>query len=116
MATPRATVCRSLTRSPGIVELAGGDFLQPGDHPQQGRLAAAGRPDEDRGLAAFFDVEVDAVNDFDLAVLFLDSAQADIGLIHQHAPNMRSRLAKIPLAKTLNAYKSGKELPWDTWA
>ena len=37
-----------------------GDLLEPGDHPQQRRLPAAGRPDEDHELAVT-DVERDGV-------------------------------------------------------
>ena len=33
------------------LQLALGDVLEPGDHAQRGRLAAAGRPDEDHELA-----------------------------------------------------------------
>ena len=43
-------------------DLSRGDVLEPGDHPQQGRLAAARRPDQDDELAVA-DVDVDAVND-----------------------------------------------------
>ena len=44
-------------------KFAAGDVLEPGDDAQQGRLAAAGGPDEDDELAVA-DVEVDAVDDF----------------------------------------------------
>ena len=40
----------SLTTRPPIEQLAARDVLQPGDHAQRGRLAAAGRADEDEEL------------------------------------------------------------------
>ena len=43
-------------------DLARGDVLEPGDHAQQRRLAAAGRADEDDELAVL-DVDRDAVQD-----------------------------------------------------
>ena len=43
-------------------DLAAGDLLQPGDHAQQGRLAAAGRADQHDELAVG-DLEIDAVQD-----------------------------------------------------
>ena len=45
-------------------QLAAGDRLEPGDHAQQRRLAAARGADEDGELAGI-DVEVDAVDDLD---------------------------------------------------
>src|SRR5690606_22955908 len=45
-------------------EIAGRDILQPRDHAQQRRLAAARRADEDDKLA-IGDVEVDAPDDLD---------------------------------------------------
>ena len=42
-------------------DLAVGDLLEPGDHPQQGRLAATRRADEDHELAVL-DLQVDAVD------------------------------------------------------
>ena len=51
-------------------DLAAGHRLEAGDHPQDRALAAAGRPDEDDELAVA-DLEVDAVDDLQLAV-FLD--------------------------------------------
>ena len=47
-------------------DVAAGDILEPGDHAQQGRLAAARRADEDDELA-FRDLEVDALDDFEVA-------------------------------------------------
>ena len=43
-------------------QIAGGDRLQPGQHAQQGRLAAAGRADQHDELAAL-DVEADVLED-----------------------------------------------------
>ena len=42
---------RSVTSRPPIEIVPGGDVLEPGDHAQQRRLAAAGRADEDDELA-----------------------------------------------------------------
>jgi len=44
------------------LQLAIGDVLEPGDQAQQGRLAAARRPDEHHELA-IGDVQVDAAGD-----------------------------------------------------
>ena len=49
-------------------DLAAGHRLEPGDHPQDRALAAAGRADEHDELAVA-DLEVDAVHDLELAVL-----------------------------------------------
>jgi hypothetical protein len=53
------------------------DLLQAGDHPQQRGLATAGRPDKDTELA-MLDVEVDIMNDLDVAIGLLDVAQGDV--------------------------------------
>jgi hypothetical protein len=42
-------------------DLAAGDFLEAGDHPQEGRLPAPGGPDEDEELAVF-DLQGDIVD------------------------------------------------------
>ena len=63
----------SLTGSPSMIDLAGRDRLQPGDHPEQRGLAAAGRADEDDELAVL-DVKVDAVDDLDGAEALDDAA------------------------------------------
>ena len=52
-------------------QLAGGDLLQPGDHAQQGGLAAAGRADEDDQLAVL-DGERDVADGLDPAEGFGD--------------------------------------------
>jgi hypothetical protein len=71
MAMPRLDGGMSLTFSPAISERAGGDLLEPGDRAQQRRLPAARRADEDDELARF-DVEVDAVENVQIAVGLLD--------------------------------------------
>jgi hypothetical protein len=48
------------------VDLAAGDILQSGDHPQQRGLAAAGRADEDDELAVLH-LEVRPMDDFERA-------------------------------------------------
>ena len=48
-------------------KIAAGDRLQPGDHAQQRRLAAARRTDEDDELARASIVEIDAVDDLEVA-------------------------------------------------
>jgi hypothetical protein len=56
------------TRSP-IAIVARGDVFQPGDHPQQGRFAAAGGADQhDKG--AVLDRNRDAVQDLKAAKRF----------------------------------------------
>ena len=57
-------------------DLAAGDLLEPGDHPQQRRLAAARRADEDDELAVL-DVKVDAVDDLDRAEALDDAAKVE---------------------------------------
>ena len=52
--------------------MARGLLLEPGDDAQQRRLAAAGRADEDDELAVG-DIEVDALEDVDLAEGLLDA-------------------------------------------
>ena len=53
---------RSLTTRPPMTISPLGDLLQPGDHAQQRRFAAAGRADQDEELAVG-DFEVDGVQD-----------------------------------------------------
>ena len=52
-------------------EFAGGDLLEPGDHPQAGGLAAAGRTDQDHVLAVR-DLEVQVIDREHVAVLLRD--------------------------------------------
>ena len=66
-------------RQPGHVASADGDSavgegFKPGDHAQQGRLAAAGRADEDAEFA-IGNIEVDAADDGDVAKGFLDATK-----------------------------------------
>ena len=57
-------------------QLAGGDLLEPGDHPQAGRLAAARRPDQDHELAVV-DLEVEVVYRKDVTVFLGDVIERD---------------------------------------
>ena len=67
------------TRSP-IRDLALGDLLEAGDHPQRGRLAAAGRADEDHELAVVnVEVEVDEGARAVRVHLALAPAEDDVG-------------------------------------
>ena len=61
------------------LQLAVGDVLQPGDHPQRGRLPAAGRADEDHELAVG-DVEVHILDGLvAVAVALGDVLECDLG-------------------------------------
>ena len=62
MAMPRSAGSTSFTTLPPIDDLAVGDVFEPGDHPEQRRLPAAGGADEDHELAVG-DVEIGAVDD-----------------------------------------------------
>src|SRR5438876_4871194 len=55
-------------------DLTRADLLEPGDHPQRGRLAAAGRSDEDNELP-LADVQVEIADSDD--VVAVDLAQMD---------------------------------------
>ena len=61
MAMSRSFGATSLTTRSPIRSVAVGDLLEPGDHAQAGRLAAAGRPDQDQELAVL-DLEVQVVD------------------------------------------------------
>ena len=52
-------------------DLAAGDILQAGDHPQDGALAAAGGADQNDEFIVL-DVQVDAVNHLEIAETFHD--------------------------------------------
>jgi hypothetical protein len=59
-------------------DIAGGDFLQPRDHPERRGLAAAGGADEDHELAVA-DVEVHVLHGVHAAVVELvDPCQDDL--------------------------------------
>jgi hypothetical protein len=63
----------SLARTPSIKRSPALIFLQPGDHAQQCGLATAGRADEDDEFAVL-DVEVDPLDDLDIAIGFAPRA------------------------------------------
>src|SRR5262245_16544966 len=69
-------------------DVAGGDFLQPRDHPQRRRLAAARRPDQYDELVVG-DVEIDRADGFDVAVFLHDLTQRDFS--HAVSPWWRRR-------------------------
>ena len=52
--------------APADPDLAGGERLQPGDDVEQGRLAAARRPDQHQE-AALLDRKLDVLEDVELA-------------------------------------------------
>ena len=56
------------------LEIARRDRLEPGDHPEQRRLSAARRADEDHELLAP-DVEIDALDDFERTKRLADAPQ-----------------------------------------
>ena len=71
------------------VQLARADVFQSRDHAQQGRLAAAGRPDEDHEFAVM-DIEVQALDDFRaVAVGLADAAQGNGGHVSAPRPGQR---------------------------
>ncbi len=57
-------------------DLARRDFLEPGDHAQQGRFAAAGRPDDDDEFAVG-NVDRHAVDDLGAAVALANVSKLD---------------------------------------
>ena len=75
---PRFEGGTSLTTSPPILSVAAGDVLEARDQAQQRRLAAARRADEDDELARL-DVEVDALDDVDVAERLVDVGELDFG-------------------------------------
>ncbi len=74
MARPRLAAATSLTAVAVDIDLTRRDRLQPGDHPQQRGFPAAGRANEHHELAVF-DIQVDAVDDFDRAEALHDVLQ-----------------------------------------
>ena len=57
-------------------QLAGGDLLEAGDHPQARRLAAARRSDQDHEFAVV-DLEVEVVHRQDVAIFLGDVIERD---------------------------------------
>jgi hypothetical protein len=75
------------TRSP-IEIVPGGDVFEPGEHPQQGRFAAARRADQhDKG--AVLDRDRDAVQDFKATKRF------------PHVANLHRRHTFLPISVSL---------------
>ena len=66
MAMSRFEGCRSSTSRPSMRISPAVIGLEPGDGVEQGRLAAAGRADEDEE-AALLELEVDPLQDLDRA-------------------------------------------------
>ena len=62
--------------APADGDLAARDRFEPGDHPQQGRLPATRRAENDDELAVY-DLAIDAVNDLHAVVGLADASQAD---------------------------------------
>jgi hypothetical protein len=58
------------------LEVAGADLLEAGDHPKAGRLATAGRADQDHELAVL-DLEVEVLHRREVAVLLRDVLERD---------------------------------------
>ena len=74
---------------------AAGDLLQPRQHSQQRRLAAAGRPDEHHEFAVV-DVEADAVDDLGRAIGLLDVLECDGRHFVSSSSSPRPRSARRP--------------------
>ena len=75
------------------VQLTGGDLLQTGDHPQGGRLTAAGRTDHDDEFL-ILDLQIE-VRDSDHAagVFFVDVLQRQTG--HRFLTSINSYKPKV---------------------
>src|SRR5690606_16900674 len=73
-------------------QLAGGDVLQADDHPQQGRLATAGRADQDYEFAVF-DLHADVIDGrISIAVTLDDVLQRYCGHWFSLIPSKKSAL------------------------
>jgi hypothetical protein len=62
----------------GDLQVAAGDVLEAGGHPQQGRLAAARRAHQDEELA-LFDLEAELLDGLDVAEPLRDGPVANAG-------------------------------------
>jgi hypothetical protein len=67
---------------PADVQVAGGDVLEPGDHPERGRLPAAGRADEDEQLS-LADLERELLHGLEpVRVALADLVEDDVGHVY----------------------------------
>src|SRR5262249_4626182 len=95
-------------------EIAARDLLEPGDHPQQGRLAAAGGADEDAELAVL-DLQIDALDDLGLAVALADVLVRDRrhgGLPFVTSRRRRSGHGRAGVGSSSRRSGSGRWPPW----
>ena len=90
MAMSRSLGGTWFTTRPTDRDLALGDLLEPGDHPQQGGLAAARRTDQHHELAVG-DVDLDAVQDVHATEILVDLADLD----RSHLPLRRGAGAVV---------------------
>ena len=82
MATPRSAASTLSTTRSSSIRIAAARFLEAGDDAQQGRLAAAGRTDEDDELA-LIDFEVDVLEHLDGAELLADVPEGEAWCAHR---------------------------------
>ena len=68
--------CHRVDQPPADANLAGGDAFEPGDHREQGGLAAAGGTDESNELAVAR-LQVDALEDLQGTVVLVNAGDVD---------------------------------------
>jgi hypothetical protein len=82
-----------------------GDLLEPRDHPEGGRLAASGRPDQDHELA-IADLDVHVLDGVEIAVELVDVLERHVR--HGRSPPAWSAIAGpcIPVAQAMSRPKA----------